>query len=65
MIQMTPGHYPLPKGGAVSGAGVCPKSVVRGRVRASVPGTGLPAVWQRAARIDFTAIPSASSGRVT
>lgn len=63
MITMTPGHYPLPAGGAVSGAGVCLKHVVRERGRASVD--GLPAVWQRSARIDFTAFPSASSGRVT
>ncbi|GAA4420572.1 hypothetical protein GCM10023148_20520 [Actinokineospora soli] len=66
--QMTPGYLALPMGGAVSGAGVCLKHVVRERTSAPVSDHGLLA-WQRverAERIDVTAtIPSASSGRVT
>lgn len=69
MIQMTPGYLALPTGGAVSGAGVCLKHVVRDRAFASAAGNGLPATWQRverAERIDVvTTYPSASSGPVT
>jgi hypothetical protein len=59
----TPGYLALPTGGAMSGAGVCLKAVVR--ERAVVPVAAFGAVWQRDARIDFTAFPSATSGRVT
>ncbi|GGS44492.1 hypothetical protein [Actinokineospora fastidiosa] len=62
MIQMTPGYLALPMGGAVSGAGVCPKHV-RERVGASA---SVVSARQRAERIDFTAtLPSATSGWVT
>ncbi len=63
MITTTPGYLALPTGGAMSGAGVCPKPGVRERVHASAALFG--AVWQRSARIDSTAFPSATSGRVT
>jgi hypothetical protein len=62
-ITTTPGYLALPKGGAMSGAGVCPKAGVRERGYAHAAVFG--AVWQRDARIDSTAIPSATSGRVT
>ena len=62
-ITATPAYLALPTGGAMSGAGVCPKPVVRERVLAHVAVFG--AVWQRGARIDSTAFPSATSGWVT